>query len=74
MQRNTDRGPVLDTIPDNGTLHVGDRVVVRMVLRADRDLEYVHLKDMRGACLEPLNVLSGYKWQGGLGYYESRRM
>jgi uncharacterized protein YfaS (alpha-2-macroglobulin family) len=70
VQRNTDRGPVLDTVPDNGTLHVGERVVVRIVLRSDRDLEYVHLKDMRGACLEPLNVLSGYKWRGGLGYYE----
>jgi Bacterial Alpha-2-macroglobulin MG10 domain/Alpha-2-macroglobulin family len=73
IQRNTDRGPVLDTVPDNGTLHVGDRVVVRLVLRTDRDLEYVHLKDMRGACLEPVNVLSGYRWQGGLGYYESTK-
>ncbi len=73
VQRNTDRGPVLDTIPDLGTLHVGDRVVVRLVLRSDRDFEYVHLKDMRGACLEPVNVLSGYRWQGGLGYYESTK-
>jgi Bacterial Alpha-2-macroglobulin MG10 domain/Alpha-2-macroglobulin family/MG2 domain len=73
IQRNTDRGPVLDTVPDNGTLHIGDRVVVRIVLRSDRDFEYVHLKDMRGACLEPLNVLSGYKWQGGLGYYETTK-
>ncbi|HEV3415017.1 MAG TPA: alpha-2-macroglobulin family protein [Puia sp.] len=73
VQRNTDRGPVLDTIPDNGTVHVGDRVVVRLVLRTDRDLEYVHLKDMRGACFEPVNVLSGYQWQGGLGYYESTK-
>ncbi|HXB33646.1 MAG TPA: alpha-2-macroglobulin family protein [Puia sp.] len=73
VQRNTDRGPVLDTIAENGTLHVGDRVVVRLVLRTDRDLEYVHLKDMRAACLEPLNVLSGYHWQGGLGYYESTK-
>ena len=73
VQRITDRGPVLDTIAENGTLHVGDRVVVRIVLRADRDLEYVHLKDMRGACLEPVNVLSGYRWQGGVGYYESTK-
>ncbi|HET6255273.1 MAG TPA: alpha-2-macroglobulin family protein [Puia sp.] len=73
VQRNTDRGPVLDTIAENGTLHVGDRVIVRLVLRSDRDLEYVHLKDMRGACLEPLNALSGYRWQGGLGYYESTK-
>lgn len=73
VQRNTARGPVLDTIPENGTLHVGDRVVARITLRSDRDLEYVHLKDMRGACFEPLDVLSGYKWQGGLGYYETTK-
>lgn len=73
VQRNTDRGPVLDTIPDNGSLRVGDRVVVRIELRADRDLEYVHMKDMRAACLEPVDVLSAYKWQGGLGYYETTK-
>jgi hypothetical protein len=73
VQRNTDHGPVLDTIPDNGSLKVGDRVVVRIELRADRDLEYVHMKDMRAACLEPVDVFSAYKWQGGLGYYETTK-
>jgi hypothetical protein len=73
VQRNTDHGPVLDTIPDNGSLKVGDRIVVRIELRADRDLEYVHMKDMRAACLEPVDVLSAYKWQGGLGYYETTK-
>jgi hypothetical protein len=34
-------------------------------------MEYVHLKDMRASGLEPLNVLSTYKYQDGLGYYES---
>lgn len=73
VRRHATRGPVPDTIPENGTLHVGDRVVARIVLRADRDLEYVHLKDMRGACFEPVNALSGYTWQGGLGYYETTK-
>jgi uncharacterized protein YfaS (alpha-2-macroglobulin family) len=36
-------------------------------------MEYIHLKDMRAAGSEPVNVLSGYKWQDGLGYYESTR-
>jgi hypothetical protein len=40
-------------------------------IRVDRDMEYVHLKDMRAAGFEPENVLSRYKWQEGLGYYES---
>ena len=31
------------------------------------------MKDMRAACFEPMNVLSGYQWQDGLGYYEETR-
>jgi hypothetical protein len=44
---------------------------MRIIITTDRDLEYVHLKDMRAACLEPVNVLSGYQWQDGLGYYQT---
>ena len=36
-------------------------------------MEYVHLKDMRAAGFEPINVISQYKYQGGIGYYESTR-
>ena len=43
------------------------------MIRTDRDMEYVHMKDMRSSAMEPVNVLSGYKWQGGLGYYESTK-
>lgn len=31
------------------------------------------MKDMRASCMEPVNVLSAYKWQGGLGYYETTK-
>jgi len=54
-------------------LHPGDLVKARIELRVDRAMEYVHLKDMRAACLEPTNVLSSYRYQDGLGYYESTR-
>lgn len=73
IERNSDRGPVLQPLDNNNTLHVGDKIKVRIELRVDRNMEYVHMKDMRGACLEPVNVLSNYKWQGGLGYYESTK-
>ena len=71
-QINTDRGPVLKPI-DKETLEPGDLIKVRIELMVDRDMEYVHMKDMRAAGLEPTNVLSQYKYQGGLGYYESTR-
>ncbi|MBP5650438.1 MAG: hypothetical protein J6X01_05105, partial [Bacteroidales bacterium] len=35
------------------------------------DMEYVHLKDMRASAFEPVNVLSQYKHQDGLWYYEA---
>jgi uncharacterized protein YfaS (alpha-2-macroglobulin family) len=52
-------------------LHVSDTVIVRIELRVDRDMEFVHLKDQRGSGTEPVNVLSGYRWKDGLGHYES---
>jgi hypothetical protein len=68
---NTSKGPVLE--PVKGTLNVGDELVVRIELRVDRDMEYIHLKDQRGSGTEPVNVLSQYKYQDGLAYYESTR-
>jgi hypothetical protein len=71
LRKNTNRGPVLTEA--RGILHPGDEIVVRLELRTDRDMEYVHLKDQRGSGTEPSNVLSGYRYQDGLGYYESTR-
>ena len=68
---NTPKGSQL--IPVNGGLKTGDELVIRLVLRTDRDMEYVHMKDQRGSGTEPVNVLSRYKYQDGLGYYETTR-
>ncbi|MCF2486564.1 alpha-2-macroglobulin [Dyadobacter sp. CY347] len=73
IETNSDNGPVLTPVNSDQILHVGDKVKVRIELRADRDMEYVHMKDMRASGFEPVNVLSNYKWQGGLGYYESTK-
>jgi len=71
LKENTARGPVL--APAAGKANVGDELVVRIELHADRDMEYVHLKDQRASGTEPVNVLSGYRYQDGLAYYESTR-
>lgn len=73
VETNTDRGPVITPVNDGDVIKVGDKIKVRVELRVDRDMEYVHMKDMRASALEPVNVLSTYKWQGGLGYYESTK-
>ncbi|MCB0706184.1 MAG: alpha-2-macroglobulin [Saprospiraceae bacterium] len=68
-----DWGEVLEPLIDGETLHPGDKLKVRIELRVDRDMEYVHMKDMRASGFEPIESLSSYKWQEGLGYYESPR-
>jgi hypothetical protein len=73
LQKNSPTGPKLTPITDKSPLRPGDKLTVRIELRVDRDMEYVHMKDMRASGLEPLNVLSGYRWRDGLGYYESTR-
>ena len=71
VQRNTSSGPVIEPVTGNSQIKVGDKLKIRVELRVDRDMEYVHLKDMRAAGLEPVNVISTYKYQDGLEYYES---
>lgn len=71
VTRNTASGPVIEPVTDQTVLKPGDKIKVRIELRNDRDMEYVHMKDMRASGFEPINVLSSYKWQDGLGYYES---
>ncbi len=73
VERLTNSGPVLEPVTEGTTLKVGDKLKIRMEITSDRSMEYVHLKDMRASGLEPINVISGYRWQGGLGYYESTR-
>lgn len=53
------------------TLHVGDRLTVRLTFRTDRDMDFVSLKDERAACMEPVQQLSGYAWKNGLGCYQA---
>ena len=71
IREYTKKGPVIQAV--KGPVKVGDELVVRIVLQVDRDMEYVHLKDYRGSGTEPMNVLSRYRYQDGLGYYEATR-
>lgn len=68
----SDRGPQTTVAPGR-QLKVGDQLVVRLTLETDRAMEFVHLKDLRASGFEPVDVLSGYKWGGGIGYYQSTK-
>ncbi|WBX77492.1 MG2 domain-containing protein [Tenacibaculum ovolyticum] len=70
---NTDTGKELIQITDKINLKVGDLITVRITLSSDRDMEFIHMKDMRASGVEPTNVLSQYKWQDSLGYYQATK-
>jgi hypothetical protein len=72
-ETNTDNGPVLVALTAGNKLQVGDKVRIRIIVKVDRDLEYVQLKDMRAACFEPVDVLSRYHYQNGAGYFQSTK-
>ncbi len=69
----TKEGEKLEKVGSGEPLNNGDLVRVRLILRTDRTLEFIHLKDQRAAGFEPVDVLSGYAYQEGLRYYQSTR-
>ena len=72
-EQTTESGKQLAQITEASPLKVGDKVVVRLTVRADRDFEFIHLKDMRAAAFEPVSQLSGVNWQGGVMYYQTSK-
>ncbi|WP_116105905.1 alpha-2-macroglobulin family protein [Lewinella sp. IMCC34191] len=62
-------GDHLEPLAEDATLAPGDRVTVRLTVTSDRDMDYVHVKDRRAATFEPVDALSAYTYQNGLGYY-----
>ena len=73
IKKNTDKGPELQEISEKSSIKIGDLVTVRLIIKTENDMEYIHLKDMRASGFEPVNVISSYKYQNGIGYYESTR-
>lgn len=69
VERMVNNAPQLQPITEKTVLQVGDKVVSCLSIRADRPMDFVQLKDQRGACLEPIGSVSGYNWRNGIGYY-----
>lgn len=59
----------LQPITESTALAVGDKIVSRLTISLDRVMDFIQLKDQRGACFEPIGALSGYRWSNGFGYY-----
>ena len=66
-------GFVLKPLAQGAPLAPGDELEVQISLRSGHAAEYVHLRDPRGAGLEPENVLSRYRSNLGISWYEETR-
>jgi hypothetical protein len=75
IKRMTKTGPELAPAAKDGVtaVTVGDELVVRLVVKSDRDYEFLELRDHRPSLTEPVDVLSGWRWGDGAGWYVAVR-
>jgi len=55
------------------SLKPGDLITIRLIIKTENDLEFVHLKDLRASCFESVDVISKYEWKDGLHFYRSTK-
>lgn len=58
---------------ENEPVKVGELLNVTLSIKTNRDMDYVHVKDLRPAATEPTDVLSGYQWKSRIIYYQSTK-
>ncbi|WP_445719801.1 alpha-2-macroglobulin family protein [Flavobacterium sp.] len=69
--KTSDGNKLVDINSEN--VKVGDLITIRLIIKTDNDLEFVHLKDLRASCFEPVDVISKYEWKEGISYYRSTK-
>ena len=71
VQKHNDAMKIKREIIMSENVKVGDKVTVEITFESSQDMEFVYLKDLRGACFEPTEQLSRYHWNNELWYYQS---
>ena len=66
----TDKGKLLVPVGKR-TLHVGDKITVKLTFESPQDMSFVFVKDLRAAGFEPIEQLSRYEYRDGMRYYQS---
>ena len=69
----TKSGPVLEPVVVIDKVSVGEELVVRLKITSDRTYEFLELTDHRPSVTEPIDVLSGWRWADGVGWYQVTR-
>ncbi|UQD56047.1 MG2 domain-containing protein [Flavobacterium sp. K5-23] len=73
LKKNTDKGEILQKATSNYLMEIGDLVSVRLIITAKENMEFIHLKDMRASCFEPVKTLSEHQYKDGLSFYQSTK-
>ncbi|NQX84728.1 MAG: carboxypeptidase-like regulatory domain-containing protein, partial [Flavobacteriaceae bacterium] len=73
VKKTNSDGEKLIPITPNYKVKIGDLITVHIEIISKNDMEFVHLKDLRASGLEPIDVLSKYKWQDNIGYYQATK-
>ena len=60
-------------LAEGNILKQGARLTIRLTVMADRDMDFIQVKDEHAACMEPVDVLSGYRWNNYIGYYQETK-
>ena len=71
VQKHNDAMKITRELIMSENVKVGDKVTVKITFENNQDMDFVYLKDLRGACFEPTEQLSRYHWNNGLWYYQS---
>lgn len=67
------REVVLEPLKEGAKIVLGDEVEIHISIRTKHQMEYVHLRDPRGAGFEPVSQVSRHKWDLGIYWYEEVR-
>ena len=73
IQNYSEKGMILKEVSDKNAIKIGDKITIRLIIKSERDMDFIHIKDMRASGFEPINIFSSYKYQNGQSYYESTR-
>ena len=73
IRKQSENGYELIPVMENAKIKIGDQIEVHLSITAKHSMEYMHLRDPRGAGFEPESQTSGYHWDLGLGWYEEIR-
>ncbi|MDD6357379.1 MAG: alpha-2-macroglobulin family protein [Bacteroidales bacterium] len=71
IEKADENGVHLEEVTNKRQLAIGEKAVVRITVKVDKDMDFVCINDGFASCFEPKMKLSGYHYSNGTGYYQA---